>query len=115
MLQYAGSDVDAVSTVRLFGLLVRGNLYACLINYLHLVSADGRVDVDSSWLIHLGAVDGVVGICARVIIARGEPRWVWIYVIVIDTAVVCIPIASARFIPSGPVISIPPVYLGCFL
>ncbi|KAH7882163.1 nucleoporin Nup186/Nup192/Nup205 [Phlebopus sp. FC_14] len=59
MLQSAGGDAEAGSlpTERLYALLrslldcvldtnrselVRGNLYACLINYLHLVSADDR-------------------------------------------------------------------------
>ena len=65
MLQSAGGDIEAGSlpTERLYALLrsllecildnsrselVRGNLYACLINYLHLVSADdGRPDVET--------------------------------------------------------------------
>lgn len=65
MLQSAGGDIEAGSlpTERLYALLrsllecildnnrselVRGNLYACLINYLHLVSADDvRHDVEA--------------------------------------------------------------------
>ena len=65
MLQSAGGDVEAgaLPTERLYALvrsllecildsnrseLVRGNLYACLINYLHLVSADdGRHDAEA--------------------------------------------------------------------
>ncbi|KAG8215255.1 hypothetical protein J3R82DRAFT_8809, partial [Butyriboletus roseoflavus] len=65
MLQSAGGDIEAGSlpTERLYALLrsllecildnnrselVRGNLYACLINYLHLVSADDeRHDVET--------------------------------------------------------------------
>ena len=65
MLQSAGGDIEAgaLPTERLYALvrsllecildnnrseLVRGNLYACLINYLHLVSADdGRHDVEA--------------------------------------------------------------------
>ena len=64
MLQSAGGDIEAGSlpTERLYALLkslvegtldnnrselVRGNLYACLINYLHLVSADdGHPDTE---------------------------------------------------------------------
>ena len=65
MLQSAGGDIEAgaLPTERLYALvrsvlecildnnrseLVRGNLYACLVNYLHLVSADdGRHDVEA--------------------------------------------------------------------
>ena len=65
MLQSAGGDIEAgaLPTERLYALvrsllecildtnrseLVRGNLYACLVNYLHLVSADdGHVDVEA--------------------------------------------------------------------
>jgi nuclear pore complex protein Nup205 len=65
MLQSAGGDIEAgaLPTERLYALvrsvlecildtnrseLVRGNLYACLINYLHLVSADdGPHDVEA--------------------------------------------------------------------
>ncbi|KAF8130340.1 nucleoporin Nup186/Nup192/Nup205 [Boletus edulis] len=65
MLQSAGGDIEAgaLPTERLYALvrsllecvldsnrseLVRGNLYACLINYLHLVSADdGRQDAEA--------------------------------------------------------------------
>jgi hypothetical protein len=82
MLQSAGDvDTGSLPKVCLFGLLrsllervldnnrselVRGNLYACLINYLHLVSADdwrgcGRLSGRYVW----EAVNGAIGICAR--------------------------------------------------